>query len=204
MCFSRAPAVDEQEGSKEHSTLSASESEKPKKKRKCPACGSESIAEIMYGMPVNTPELQEALSEGKLSLGGCWVSDASPRWEWQRVVSPIQNLRSNIVGTRVHCFQGGGTCPPPRASRTLPPLLPSISRTESRRIVRTAPALYVPAPGASLARVRIHHMSSSVTLSCFCARVAVPDPCLLSVRTPRHPLVQAITRWRTCPVSYSD
>ena len=55
--------------------------EKPKKKRKCPACGSESIAEIMYGMPMFTPELEEELRAGRLSLGGCCISDDSPRWE---------------------------------------------------------------------------------------------------------------------------
>lgn len=55
--------------------------EKPKKTRKCPACGSESIAKIMYGMPMMTPELEEELRTGKLSLGGCCVSDDSPRWE---------------------------------------------------------------------------------------------------------------------------
>ncbi|MBT3193249.1 MAG: hypothetical protein HN341_11905 [Verrucomicrobia bacterium] len=54
---------------------------KPKKARKCPRCGAESIADIMYGMPDNTPELQEALKKGELSLGGCCVSDDSPRWE---------------------------------------------------------------------------------------------------------------------------
>ena len=63
------------------SVIPPSEFEKPKEKRKCPKCGSESIAEIMYGMPINSPELQDALRQGKLSLGGCCVSDDSPRWD---------------------------------------------------------------------------------------------------------------------------
>jgi len=55
--------------------------DKPKKPRTCPRCGSDSIAKIMYGMPAFSAELDEALRTGKLSLGGCCVSDESPRWE---------------------------------------------------------------------------------------------------------------------------
>lgn len=54
---------------------------KPQKTRKCPRCGSDSIAKIMYGMPVLTSKLDEALRKGTLSLGGCCVSDNSPQWE---------------------------------------------------------------------------------------------------------------------------
>ena len=44
-------------------------------KIKCPECGSENIATILYGMPAMTGELQTAIDNGEVVLGGCIVSD---------------------------------------------------------------------------------------------------------------------------------
>ena len=52
-----------------------------RKPRKCPECGSGPVARIMYGMPAFSEELERELREGKISLGGCCVSDDDPDWE---------------------------------------------------------------------------------------------------------------------------
>lgn len=42
--------------------------------RKCPKCGSTSIAKILYGLIDSLDdELKKELAEGKVSLGGCCV-----------------------------------------------------------------------------------------------------------------------------------
>ncbi len=58
---------------------------------KCPKCDSEKVAEILWGMPAESPELHEALKKGELVLGGCCVTDNDPNWhcnecghEWGR------------------------------------------------------------------------------------------------------------------------
>jgi len=50
----------------------------------CPACSSEAVLPIVWGMP--GPELQQLQSEGKVILGGCLVhgDDRDPQWECQR------------------------------------------------------------------------------------------------------------------------
>jgi primosomal protein N' len=40
------------------------------KPRKCPNCGSKSIAEILYGMPAYSEDLQKKMDEGTMFLGG--------------------------------------------------------------------------------------------------------------------------------------
>ena len=44
----------------------------------CPACQSENIAVIMYGMPAFSPELMEEIKIGTKKLGGCCVRAESP------------------------------------------------------------------------------------------------------------------------------
>lgn len=48
---------------------------------RCPNCGSDNIAEILWGLPAFTDELQEKLSEGKVVLGGCCVSLDDPKYK---------------------------------------------------------------------------------------------------------------------------
>ena len=46
----------------------------------CPSCGSESIAMILYGLPAMSEELEKALENQEVTLGGCMVHDEAPRW----------------------------------------------------------------------------------------------------------------------------
>lgn len=52
-----------------------------RKPRKCPACGSQQVASILYGMPAFGEQLQRDLEAGKIILGGCCVSDHDPQWQ---------------------------------------------------------------------------------------------------------------------------
>jgi transcription elongation factor Elf1 len=56
----------------------------------CPRCGSENIAEVVYGLP--TADLGEAADRGEVVLGGCEPQEATHacrrcglRWDWSRV-----------------------------------------------------------------------------------------------------------------------
>jgi hypothetical protein len=51
------------------------------KPRKCPACCSPRIAEILYGMPEISAKLEKDLSAGRIILGGCCISDDDPEWQ---------------------------------------------------------------------------------------------------------------------------
>lgn len=48
---------------------------------KCPLCGSAKVAPILYGLPNFTDELERALDEGKVALGGCVITGDDPRWK---------------------------------------------------------------------------------------------------------------------------
>ena len=45
---------------------------------KCPKCGSENIASIVFGFP--SPEMIEELNSDKIVLGGCCVTEDDPEW----------------------------------------------------------------------------------------------------------------------------
>ena len=47
----------------------------------CLACGSPRIARILYGLPAFDEELEELLSQGTVTLGGCVVTGDDPEWE---------------------------------------------------------------------------------------------------------------------------
>lgn len=47
----------------------------------CAKCQSKEVVSILYGLP--TREAFKDASEGKLSLGGCIVTDQSPKWHCQ-------------------------------------------------------------------------------------------------------------------------
>jgi len=52
-----------------------------KELKKCPHCYSTNIAKILYGLPAFSEELDKELKTGKIALGGCMVSDDSPRYK---------------------------------------------------------------------------------------------------------------------------
>lgn len=47
-------------------------------KRKCPRCGSNDIAEILRGLPVYSIELEKAIADHKIILGGCCITGNDP------------------------------------------------------------------------------------------------------------------------------
>jgi hypothetical protein len=46
----------------------------------CPECKSVRIAEILYGLIPDSPELNKQIEKGEIVLGGCIVWDACPVW----------------------------------------------------------------------------------------------------------------------------
>ncbi|MFW8564831.1 hypothetical protein [Orrella sp. 11846] len=49
---------------------------------RCPICHSDSVAEILYGLPnFNDRDLIEALDAGKYVLAGCDIMEINPRFE---------------------------------------------------------------------------------------------------------------------------
>lgn len=48
---------------------------------RCPVCGKGKPARIMYGYPMHSIELERDLSERRISLGGCCVTEDDDKWE---------------------------------------------------------------------------------------------------------------------------
>jgi hypothetical protein len=47
----------------------------------CPACGHAFPAQILYGLPELTPELEREVLLKRVALGGCLIDDSSPNWQ---------------------------------------------------------------------------------------------------------------------------
>ncbi len=52
-----------------------------RKPRKCPKCGSNKVATILFGLPVYSEKLQQDMDSGKIVLGGCCISAHDPTWQ---------------------------------------------------------------------------------------------------------------------------
>ena len=52
-----------------------------KKPKKCPKCSSLKIAEILWGMPNMDEELEQALKNGDMIIGGCCITGHDPQWQ---------------------------------------------------------------------------------------------------------------------------
>ena len=52
-----------------------------RKPAKCPTCGHSPVASILCGRPAFSKELEADLEAGRVTLGGCCVSDDDPAWE---------------------------------------------------------------------------------------------------------------------------
>lgn len=70
--------------------------ETERKPRKCPACSSHRIANILYGMPEYTDELQKDMNSGRIVLGGCCITNDDPRWQCADCQMAIYFKRSTI------------------------------------------------------------------------------------------------------------
>jgi primosomal protein N' len=47
---------------------------------RCPECGSEKVASILYGLPMFDEELERQLNAEEVVLGGCTITDDDPLW----------------------------------------------------------------------------------------------------------------------------
>jgi hypothetical protein len=52
-----------------------------KKPAKCPKCGSARIATIRYGLPAFSEELEAKMKAGRITLGGCCITEDDPVWQ---------------------------------------------------------------------------------------------------------------------------
>ena len=48
---------------------------------KCPVCKSTKMASILYGYPAFSLELEVALEEKRVVLGGCFIVTDDPNWQ---------------------------------------------------------------------------------------------------------------------------
>jgi hypothetical protein len=62
---------------------------------KCPVCGSARIAEVQYGLPAFTEELEKALNASRIILGGCCITGDDPAWQ-------CLDCGTKIHGKRIH------------------------------------------------------------------------------------------------------
>jgi hypothetical protein len=54
---------------------------RPETRPDCPACGSQRVAWIFYGLPVSFEASGTDLEEKRVVLGGCCVSETDPEWQ---------------------------------------------------------------------------------------------------------------------------
>ena len=72
--------------------------EAPRKPEKCPACGSNRVADILYGLPDFSDELCAELDAGRTVLGGCCLTGDDP--EWQCVECEAKTYRTGSRDTQ--------------------------------------------------------------------------------------------------------
>lgn len=53
----------------------------PDKPGKCPVCGSERIADILYGNPAYSEELKAVIDAGRIVLRANIMTDDDPKWQ---------------------------------------------------------------------------------------------------------------------------
>jgi len=63
--------------------------------KKCPKCDSESIAEILYGMPAFDEQMKRDIDSGKIVLGGCCVCDDDAKWHCNKCEYEWKPIRKN-------------------------------------------------------------------------------------------------------------
>jgi hypothetical protein len=71
-----------------------------RKPRKCPQCGSIKVATILRGMPIFSEKLMTDISEGKVFLGGCCITENDP--DWQCSECHMQFFKINSVDSKPH------------------------------------------------------------------------------------------------------
>ena len=65
-----------------------------RKPRKCPLCGSDRIAVILYGLPALSEGLMEDLEADRIRFGGCCTTDDDPAWQCVECATMIHKRRT--------------------------------------------------------------------------------------------------------------
>ena len=60
----------------------------------CPSCDSSDIAVIVYGLPAMSKEMEKAIADKKITLGGCMIYDGTPQWICNSCGHKFGELRS--------------------------------------------------------------------------------------------------------------
>ena len=74
--------------------------ERESKPEKCPQCGCTPVAEILYGFPDFSGDLEQQLDTNEIVLGGCCISGDDPEWQCPRCFLGIfrKPKESNGIG----------------------------------------------------------------------------------------------------------
>ena len=73
-----------------------------RKPRRCRACGSRTIASILFGMPAPSADLQRDLDAGVVVLGGCMVTEDDPAWRCAACGVPIYKTSKTAAELELH------------------------------------------------------------------------------------------------------
>jgi len=67
------------------------------KPERCPECGSDKIADILYGLPDFSVGLQNELESGRIALGGCCVTGNDPAWQCNSCNTLIYRIKIDLT-----------------------------------------------------------------------------------------------------------
>jgi hypothetical protein len=58
------------------------------------------VADILYGMPAFSRQLEKDLEAGRLTLGGCCVTDDDPQWQCADCETELYRIRTRTQGKK--------------------------------------------------------------------------------------------------------
>jgi hypothetical protein len=70
-----------------------------KNPHKCPECGSEKIARILYGLPSFSESLRKRLENNEVVLGGCCITVNDPSWKCVHCGSVVFKMEIDLEGS---------------------------------------------------------------------------------------------------------
>jgi len=70
-----------------------------KKPDKCPQCGSDKIAKILYGFPNFSSGLEKEIEENRIILGGCCITGNDPFWKCTSCGTFIYRIEIDLDGS---------------------------------------------------------------------------------------------------------
>jgi hypothetical protein len=66
---------------------------------KCPKCGSEKIARILYGLPSFSESLRIRINNNEVVLGGCCITGNDPSWKCIDCSTVIFKMEIDLEGS---------------------------------------------------------------------------------------------------------